>query len=125
MRTILLGVAVGLLGLAPPGRAAEPRGLAAAFGNTIKALYPDGRTHRLWLKPDGLWEAVGRTGRTSSGRWSLKGEKVCLKQRRPIALPVSYCAPFPADGSVGVEWAAKDMTGEPVRMTLVEGFEAP
>ncbi len=103
----------------------EPRGLAAAFGNTIKALYPDGRTHRIWLQPDGGWEAVGRTGKTSSGRWTLKGEKVCLKQSRPIALPISYCAPFPVDGSVGAVWAGRDMSGESVRMTLVKGFDAP
>ena len=126
MRSILPLAAACLLAAAPTySFADEPRGLAAAFGNTVKALYSDGRAQRLWLRPDGTWEAVGRSGKPSSGRWSAKGDKVCLKQSRPFPVPISYCTSFPADGTVGAVWAGRAMSGERVRMTVVKGFEAP
>ena len=107
---------------APPS---EPRGVAAAFGNTVKALYPDGKHQRIWLKEDGTWEAIGRRGKPSSGKWSMKGDKVCLKQSRPFPAPFSYCTAFPDDGGIGAVWASKDITGQPIRLTVVEGIERP
>jgi hypothetical protein len=104
---------------------AEPRGVPAAFGNTVKALYPDGRHQRIWLHADGSWDAIGRRGKSSSGKWTVKGEKVCLKQSKPIPLPIKYCTDFPSDGSVGAVWASKDMTGEPIKLTVVKGIERP
>ncbi|MGA0606143.1 hypothetical protein ACO2Q0_09095 [Phenylobacterium sp. VNQ135] len=103
----------------------EPRGVAAAFGNTIKALYPDGKHQRIWLHADGSWDAVGRRGKASSGKWTVKGEKVCMKQSKPIPIPISYCTDFPTDGGVGAVWTSKDMTGEPIRITVVKGIERP
>jgi hypothetical protein len=103
----------------------EPRGVAAAFGNTVKALYPDGRHQHIWLKSDGTWEAIGRRRTASSGKWTVKGEKVCLKQSKPIPLPVKYCTPFPSDGGVGAVWTGKAMTGEQIKLTVVRGIENP
>jgi len=102
-----------------------PHGVAAAFGNTVKALYPDGRYQRIWIRSDGTWEALGRRGGWSSGRWTQKNEKLCLKQSRPIPAPFSYCTAFPSDGSVGVQWASKDMRGVPIQLTLVPGIDRP
>jgi len=104
-------------------KAKEPTGLAAAFGNTVKALYPDGKHQRIWLHPDGRWEAVGRRGTASSGRWTHNGDKVCLKQSKPFPAPFSYCTVFPSDGGVGAVWAGKDMTGRAIQLTLVPGIE--
>lgn len=103
----------------------EPRGVAAAFGNTVKALYPDGKHQHIWLKPDGTWEAIGRRRTSSSGKWTVKGEKVCLKQSKPIPIPIRYCTEFPSDGRVGAVWAGKAMTGEQIKLTVVRGIEAP
>jgi hypothetical protein len=102
-----------------------PRGLAAAFGNTVKALYADGRYERIWLHEDGSWEALGRSGKSSSGKWRQKGEKVCLHQSRPFPVPFSYCTEFPPDGGLGVAWSGRDMKGEPIRLTVVRGIERP
>ncbi len=107
------------------GAPAKPLGVAAAFGNTVKAQYPDGRFQRLWFRADGTWEAVGRRGYWSSGKWSQKGEKVCLKQSKPIPAPFKYCTRFPAAGGVGTVWTSKDMSGEPIRLILVRGIEKP
>ncbi|MBW8813489.1 MAG: hypothetical protein JF588_08695 [Caulobacterales bacterium] len=104
----------------------EPRGLAAAFGNTIKAFYTDGRFQRLWLKPDGSWEAIGRRGKWSAGHWTQKGaDKVCLKQSKPFAFPFGYCTDFPADGHVGAVWTSRSMEGDPIQVTVVKGIEKP
>jgi hypothetical protein len=106
--------------------AAMTQGVAAAFGNTVKAQYPDGRYQRLWIHPDGSWEAVGRRGSWSSGKWSLKDNgKVCLKQSKPFPAPFRYCTDFPAGGGVGAVWTSKDMSGEPIRLTVVRGIEKP
>lgn len=107
---------------APKG---EPRGVAAAFGNTVKALYPDGKHQHIWLKSDGTWEAIGRRRTASSGKWTVKGEKVCLKQSKPIPIPIRYCTEFPSEGRVGAVWAGKAMTGEQIKLTVVPGIQAP
>lgn len=109
-------------GTAPPS---EPRGVAAAFGNTIKSLYPDGKAQFIWLKADGAWEGINRRGKSSSGKWTQKAEKVCLKQTKPFSLPISYCTRFPEDGGLGAVWASKDVTGQPIQLTLVKGIERP
>lgn len=116
---------LGLNAQAASPASSDPRGVAAAFGNTVKALYPDGKHQRIWLRADGSWEAIGRRGKHSSGKWTVKGEKVCLKQSKPFPVPISYCTDFPSDGGVGAVWASKDMTGQPIKLTVVEGIERP
>jgi hypothetical protein len=107
------------------GAPAKSLGVAAAFGNTVKAQYPDGRFQRLWFRANGTWEAVGRRGYWSSGKWSQKGEKVCLRQSKPFPAPFKYCTRFPAGGGVGATWTSKDMSGEPIRLIVVRGIEKP
>lgn len=122
---VLIAATSAHAGSAPPAPA-ETRGVEAAFGNTVKAQYPDGRFQRLWIHRDGTWEAIGRRGFASSGHWTLKGDgRVCLKQSRPFPAPFKYCTDFPATGGVGAVWTSQDMSGEPIRLTLVPGIEKP
>jgi hypothetical protein len=118
-------LAPGLVQAATAPASVDLRGVAAAFGNTVKAQYPDGRYQRLWIRADGAWEAVGRRGYWSSGKWSQKGDKVCLKQSKPFPAPFKYCTDFPAGGGVGAVWTSRDMSGEPIRLTVVRGIEKP
>lgn len=94
-----------------------PAELGKAFGNTVVSTYPDGRTGLLWLKRDGIYDAKGRRRTPSSGTWSLKGGKVCLKQVKPMRAPISYCTPLPS----GSTWKAKAVTGEPITVKVVAG----
>lgn len=113
-------------GAAQAAPATPSQGLSAAFGNTVKALYPDGRSQWLWFKADGSWEAFGRRGKWSSGKWSAKDAgKVCLKQAKPIAIPFHYCTDFPANGAVGAVWTSKSIEGDPIKVTLVKGIQRP
>lgn len=105
---------------AAPATAAEPTGLEAAFRATIVSTYPDGRTARLWLHQDGSYTARGRRGDLSSGRWTQKGEKLCMKQRRPLPVPFSFCTPM-VEGGIGTTWAATAVSGEPVKVRLEPG----
>lgn len=132
MRRLLLPVLAAILvaPLAPStaqaGGAPAQASLAMAFGNTVKALYPDGKAQRIWFKADGTWEAVGKRGKWSSGKWSVKDEnRVCLKQSKPFPAPFKYCTEFPANGRPGVVWASQDMYGEPIKLTVVRGIERP
>ena len=109
---------------AAPVIAAEASALHDAFGNTIVSTYPDGRKAELWLHADGAYDAEGRKHDRTSGHWTIKGEKLCLKQSRPFAFPFSYCTPLVA-GGVGVSWKGKAVTGEPIRIQLVRGVVDP
>lgn len=132
LRPIVTGLArfttaayASFLGLNAQAAPPEPKGVAAAFGNTVVSIYPDGKQQRIWLKPDGSWEAIGRRGTWSSGKWTMKDEKVCLKQARPFPAPFRYCTDFPAEGGIGAVWTSKDMTGQPIKLTVVKGIERP
>lgn len=117
-RTALSLAVLALAAYAPPALA-DAR-LEPAFENTIVSTYPDGRKARLWLNPGGTYSAAGRTGRRSSGRWSVKGEQVCLRQRRPIPVPFTYCTRI-VEGGVGTKWRGKAVTGEAIAIQLVAG----
>ena len=131
MRLLLLIAAAALLSAAAVAATAptllnlEPRGIAAAFGNTVKAVYPDGRQQRIWLRPDGAWQAIGPRGNWSAGHWSIRNGRVCMTQSRPFPSPFRYCTDFPADGGPGVVWTSRDWQGHPISLTVVKGIEEP
>ena len=106
-------------------QAASLDDVKAAFGNTVLATYPDGRHQRIWLREDGSYDAIGRRGTPSAGKWTVKGEKVCLKQSRPFRAPFSYCTPFPQGSDIGVTWSSKDVSGTPITLKLVKGIQRP
>jgi hypothetical protein len=117
MKTLLAVLA--LLALPVAGHAAP--NIEAAFGNTIVSTYPDGRTGHLWIAKDGTYSSTGRRKTPSSGKWSVKGSQVCLKQKKPSAAPFAFCTPAP-DGGIGTTWTAKAVTGEKISVKLVKGI---
>jgi hypothetical protein len=94
--------------------------MQAAFGNTILSTYPDGRTAELWLHPDGSYEAEGRKGDPSSGHWSTKGDKLCMKQIKPSSSLISFCRSMPVEG-LAAGYTTKAVTGETIQVKLVQG----
>jgi hypothetical protein len=94
--------------------------VGAAFGNTVVSTYPDGRTALLWLHSDGTYTAKGRRRTDSSGRWTMKAQQVCLKQSKPIPMPMAFCSVIP-ENAVGASWSAKAVTGEIVKVKIVRG----
>ena len=125
MRIALLLTTALLVAPASGALAQDAKGVAAAFGNTVKSTYPDGRNQHLWFKDGGVWDAIGRRGKPSSGTWTVKGEKVCLKQVKPFKAPMTFCTAFPSEGGVGAKWTSKDLTGQTVQVQLVKGIQRP
>lgn len=119
---IRAALALGVSFAALNAQAFELSRIAAAFGNTVMSIYPDGRSQKIWLHPDGQWDGLGRDGKPLSGKWTMKGDKVCLRQSRPPTLPFSYCTAFPDDPHIGVTWTSRDMGGTPIRLTVVKGM---
>jgi hypothetical protein len=115
-----LALAVSLSAL--NAQAADLSRLAAAFGNTVMSIYPDGRTQKIWLHPNGDWDGVGRNGKPLAGHWALKGDQVCMRQTNPPTLPFSYCTKFPNEPHVGVVWTSKDFGGNPITLTVIKGM---
>lgn len=119
MRFTKLAVLALPLAFAAGSTAAAPP-IEAAFGNTVVSTYPDGRTQQLWLARDGSYTAKGRRGQDSSGRWSLKGEEVCLHQKRPFPAPIVYCTPVPQNAATAT-WNSKAVNGQPIKLKVVRG----
>lgn len=117
MRLLSIVLAAACVAATTP---AEAKGLDEAFSNTIVSTYPDGRQAELWLNKDGSYNAEGRRHDRSSGHWTMKGDKVCLRQSKPWAPPFSFCTPT-FQGAVGSTWTAKAVTGEQVHVKLVAG----
>jgi hypothetical protein len=115
--------AAALAGFALSAQAAEPAesagNVSAAFGNTVMSVYPDGRSQKVWLQPDGTWTGLSRRGNPLAGKWSMKGDKVCLRQSKPPTLPISFCQTFPSDPEKGVD--SKDLAGTRIHLKLVKG----
>ncbi len=112
--------AAAALAVALPCGAADKSALAAAFKNTVVSTYPDGRKAELWLNSDGTYTAEGRRHGKSQGKWTLKGDQICLKQSKPPTVPFSYCSAIP-NGGVGATWKAKAVTGEAITVKVVKG----
>ncbi len=104
--------------LAAHAAATPSANVKAAFGNTVLTIDPDGRSRKIWLRPDGTWTGLSRRGLDLAGKWTVKGDKVCLRQSKP-PLFGSMCETFPTDPKVGVE--TKDPTGKVIQLKLVEG----
>ena len=106
----LIGGAVLLTGAG----AAPPPSLQKAFRGTIVSTYPDGRKAELWLNPDGSYVSEGRRHDRHSGRWTMRGEKVCFRR-----LVFTYCTQIPN----GDAFTTKAVTGETIRVRLEPGRE--
>jgi hypothetical protein len=104
--------------LAAHAAAAPPANVQAAFGNTVLTIDPDGRSRKIWLQPDGTWTGLSRRGLDLAGKWTVRGDRVCLSQSKP-RLFGSMCEKFPTEPEVGIE--AKDPTGKTIRLKLVKG----
>jgi hypothetical protein len=115
---ILVATAFALLPVA--AGAAGPADLEPAFGNTIVSTHPDGRKARLWIDRSGTYRAQGRKGQTSGGVWSVKGGKLCLKQKRPISIPFPYCTAI-RHVEVGASWVDRAVNGDRVTNRLIRG----
>ena len=121
MQKLLLALAA--LCLASPSLAAAPHtpDVSVAFGNTVVSTYPDNRQGHLWIKKDGTYDYTGRRNTPSSGTWAIKGDQVCLKQKKPVSAPFTYCTTAP-DGQIGASWKAKAVTGEAITVSVVKGI---
>ncbi|MFL5297840.1 MAG: hypothetical protein ACJ798_15805 [Phenylobacterium sp.] len=101
------------------GEEPAERTIQATFGNTVMSIYPDGRFQKIWIHPDGTWTGKSRRGIDLAGKWSARGEKVCLRQTRPPTLPISFCQTMPADPQVTL--TSRDLTGQTIHLKIVKG----
>ncbi len=104
--------------LSPALAATAAQLLEPALGNMIVSTHPDGRKAKLWLSRDGSYTAEGRAGQRSGGIWKVKGDKLCLTQRRPIGIPIPNCKPVPKV-AIGKPWRDVAVNGEPVTNEVV------
>lgn len=117
---VVAGLGAALTLAAAPMPLPQGNGPEAAFGNTIVSTHPDGRQARLWLIADHTFRAQGRRGNRASGVWRVRGDRLCLTQRRPLSIPFPYCHSLP-DHSVGERWTDRASNGDAVVNQIVAG----
>lgn len=117
IRSMALVIVLSLLSPLSALAAGEPANVSAAFGNTLVTVDPDGRTRQIWLKPDGTWSGRSRRGLALAGKWTVKGDRVCLTQSKPHLIG-SMCETVPRLGAAD---EAGDPAGNKVRLKLVRG----
>ena len=105
-------------------QAGEHANVTAAFGNTVLSTYADGTSQKIWLRPDGRWDGLSRRNAPLAGTWSVRGDKVCLRQSKPPTLPVAYCTALPAQAAAGAQWTGRDMGGRSITLSLTRGVPA-
>lgn len=110
-------IAALALAIAAPASAST---VQAAVGNTIVSTYPDGRTAELWLQADGAYTGKSRNGEQLGGHWTVKGDKLCMRQSRPFPIFFSFCAAIPGVG-LNVSWPSRAPTGEAITVRVVPG----
>lgn len=118
IRILALLSALSLVAAPAQARQEPSAKVKAAFGNTVLTIDPDGRSRKIWLRPDGTWTGLSRRGLDLAGKWTVKGDKVCLSQSKP-RLFGSLCDTFPTQ--LGGEIATQDPSGKTVRLKLVKG----
>lgn len=116
--TRLIALTLAALLSLPAHAAPAPAKADAAFGNTVLIVDPDGRSRKIWLQPGGAWTGKSRRGLDLAGKWTVKGDKVCLTQSRP-RLPGSLCNTFPTQ--LGATLQARDPGGKTIQLKLVKG----
>jgi hypothetical protein len=116
---VAVAAVLAVFALAAEAAEAPSSRIAAAFGNTVMSVYPDGRSQKIWLQPDGTWTGLSRRGMPLAGKWTIRGEKVCLRQSKPPTLPISFCQVLPADPQAGID--SKDIIGTPIHIKLLKG----
>jgi hypothetical protein len=114
-----LALLTSAVSAAAPAAWAEPK-VEATFGNTVESIYADGRSQKIWMHPDGTWNGLSRRGNPLAGKWSVKGDKVCLRQTSPPTLPISFCQAFPENPETGV--FTKDLGGAPIHLKIIKGI---
>src|SRR4051794_4597563 len=108
-----LGLMGGIVLFATTAAAADaPAPLKKAFKSPIVSPYPAGRPAYLWMNPSGTYTSMGRRHDRHSGRWTLKGEKVCFKRGL-----FGYCTPIPTENA----FTTKAVTGETIQVRLTPG----
>ena len=115
---LLLAAALLIAPLGAHAADAPSPAVKATFGNTLLTIDPDGRSRKIWLRPDGTWTGLSRRGLDLAGSWKMDGEKVCMSQSKP-GLPGSLCQLLPKDLKDGAESEAPD--GKGVKLKLVKG----
>ena len=105
---------------AAPPSAEEQTRIDPVFGNTVVSTYANGDKAKLWIERDGTYSGEGRKGNVSTGHWTLKADKICMRQSTPIPVPFSFCTPLP-DVPAGVSWTAKAVTGDTIQVKVVKG----
>lgn len=125
MRTLLL-ISMAMAGAAGAALAEDTtpdKAVAATFGNTVMSMYPDGRSQKIWMHPDGTWNGKSRRGIDLAGKWTMKGDKVCLRQSSPPTLPISFCQAMPKDPDVTL--TSHDLLGQTIHLKIVKGLQEP
>jgi hypothetical protein len=120
MKRILAGVAVALLSTSLAFAAAEDP-MATRYDNTVTITNAKGEVTKIHYNKDGTLAVTQPDGTKGTGKWAMKGDKLCVT---PDAGPMAgkeQCSAFQAGKKVGDSWEQTLADGSKVKVAIVAG----
>lgn len=119
MKRILAGVAIAAFTATLAFAADDP--MASRYGNTVVVKGADGKDTKLHYNQDGTMTVIQPDGAKGTGKWSMKGDKLCVTPDAGPTAGKEQCNPFTAGKKVGDSWDQTLADGSKVKISIVAG----
>lgn len=102
------------------GASANEDPMAGTYGNVVVVTNAKGDVSKLWISQDGTYSYESAKGERRSGRWTRKGDQLCLtpNPREGAPTPKESCSEFKGSHRVGDTWKQKNALGEEVTVEI-------
>jgi hypothetical protein len=120
MKRILAGIAVAVFSTSLAFAAAEDP-MASRYENTVTITNAKGEVIKLHYNKDGTVGVVLPDGTKSTGKWAMKGDKLCVTADAGPTKGQEQCNPFVAGKKVGDTWEITAADGSKSKVALVAG----
>jgi hypothetical protein len=120
MKRILAGIAVAVFSTSLAFAAAEDP-MASRYENTVTITNAKNEVTKLHYNKDGTVAVTNPDGTKATGKWAMKGDKLCVT---PDAGPMAgkeQCSAFAAGKKPGDSWDQTLADGSKVKVAIVAG----
>jgi hypothetical protein len=95
-----------------------------SFGNTVLVTNDRGESTKFWMKADGTYTMAGPNGEAGTGKWTIRGDKVCSIPDVAAGAPpaAESCSDYQPNHKVGDKWTQSDPNGHVSTVEIVKGM---
>jgi hypothetical protein len=119
MKRILAGVAVAVLSASLALASDDP--MASRYDNTVTVTNAKGEVTKIHYNKDGTLSVIQPDGTKGTGKWAMKGDKLCITPDQGPMAGKEQCSPFAAGKKEGDSWEQTLADGTKVKVAIVAG----